>query len=599
MADIPGTSNNDVLQGTEEDDLIQGFGGQDTISGEGGDDSIEGGDGDDVLFGDSGGSGTAPGNDASPLRLEFANARDETYSGNNAQPGDSVIYDNIATLEDGTPISGRLVLVSTSDPDLPIDMAGRSGAEILLNGERRSDDRVDAGETATFRMEFFNPETGEPVSLNSTATFGDLDRNSPGDTESVTLDADSFSAFGTASDTSLEISEEPGFVTATGSEQNNPDDQDAWFSAQFEDRTFIEFTLETRSTQSGFTFNGDLIDDPVVEPIMPGDDTIDGGAGQDVIFGQGGDDSLAGGAGDDELYGGEGEDTLIADSGQDSLFGGTGNDTILIDPVSNIGVVTVVGGEDPDDSDIDTLDLLAGVRNGDYADFNIIDNDSNPEDGLVELLDDNGNIIGRINYSEIENIVICFTPGTLIATPKGERAVESLKAGDRVFTRDNGIQEIRWIGHKTLSAADLMAQPELRPVTVKAGSLGAGLPERDLTLSPNHRLLLAGADTSLMFEESEVLASAKHLVGRDGISQVTAPGTTYIHMMFDHHEVVLSNGAWTESFQPGDYSLKGLGSEQRQEILSLFPELSDQAGLNSYESARRVLKKHEARLLAS
>jgi hypothetical protein len=74
-------------------------------------------------------------------------------------------------------------------------------------------------------------------------------------------------------------------------------------------------------------------------------------------------------------------------------------------------------------------------------------------------------------------------------------------------------------------------------------------------------------------------------------------GTTYLHFMFDHHEVVLSDGAWTESFQPGDYTLKGIGNAQRSEILELFPELKDQAGIEGYAAARRTLKKHEAQML--
>ena len=76
-------------------------------------------------------------------------------------------------------------------------------------------------------------------------------------------------------------------------------------------------------------------------------------------------------------------------------------------------------------------------------------------------------------------------------------------------------------------------------------------------------------------------------------------GTTYIHFMFDRHEVVLSDGAWTESFQPGDYTLNGIGDAQRQEILELFPELATQDGIRDYAAARRSLKSYEARLLVN
>jgi hypothetical protein len=68
--------------------------------------------------------------------------------------------------------------------------------------------------------------------------------------------------------------------------------------------------------------------------------------------------------------------------------------------------------------------------------------------------------------------------------------------------------------------------------------------------------------------------------------------------MFERHEVVLSDGAWTESFQPGDYSLKGIDDDQRAEIMAVFPELRSTEGREAYAAARKTLKKHEALLLA-
>jgi hypothetical protein len=601
MADIDGSQNNDTLQGTADNDTINGFNGQDVISGEGADDSISGGGGDDIIYGDAG-VGTAPGNDASPLSLIYGNRVGETSS--NAQPGDIAVYSNVATLEDGTPISARLVLVSKSDPDLRVDLTGGNGFEILLNG---NNDATTGGETATIRMEFFDPATGDAVALNSTATFNDLDQSSPGSQESVTLDADSFDAFGVATDSSLAVSNLPGSVTAAGTEANSPNDEDAWFSAEFSDRTFIEFTLESRTVNSGFSMNGDLIEDGIVTPIEPGNDVISGGSGQDTIFGQGGDDTITGDDGDDDIFGGAGEDSLSGGQGQDELFGGDGEDAIAAgggdDTVFgglNSDVITVTeagnhlieGGEDPDDSDVDILDLRGS------GPLRVIYQPGDPEAGRVEFLDANGNITRQANFSEIENVIVCFTPGTAIATPTGEVAVETLKVGDKVFTRDNGIQEIRWIGGRTLSPAELEETPVWQPVLVRAGSLGPNLPEVDLLLSPNHRLLMSGERTMLHFGETEVLAAAKHLTNIDGVDRVEIAGNlTYIHLMFDNHEVLLSNGAWTESFQPGDYTLNGVGAAQRKEILSLFPELSEQEALDGYGAARKTLKRHEAKIL--
>ncbi len=189
----------------------------------------------------------------------------------------------------------------------------------------------------------------------------------------------------------------------------------------------------------------------------------------------------------------------------------------------------------------------------------------------------------------------CFTPGTRIATARGERLVEDLRAGDRVVTRDNGLQEIRWIGRRDFDGRELAANPHLNPVLIRAGALGGGLPERDMRLSPNHRIMVSSEQTALYFEDREVLAAAKHLVNNRGIFEVETVRTTYLHLLFDRHEVILSDGTWSESFQPADFTLRGIGNSQRQEILAIFPELGRPKGSDRFTPARRVLNRHEAR----
>ncbi|WP_282960700.1 Hint domain-containing protein [Actibacterium sp. MT2.3-13A] len=338
---------------------------------------------------------------------------------------------------------------------------------------------------------------------------------------------------------------------------------------------------------------GDLVPDN-------GMDTIHGGAGDDVIHGEDDDDTLYGDAGNDWLDGGIDEDTI---------YGGTGNDTII----GGQGADTLSGGDDRDSffggnqgefvhgggggDDYDTLDLTgAGAAQNPGGSLNVV-YDSNPENGTVYFRDADGEITGTMRFEEIENVIPCFTPGTMIATPTGERRVEDLREGDKIITRDNGIQEIRWIGQKALNGRDLARAPHLKPILVQKGALGHGLPERDMVVSPNHRLLVANDRTALYFDEHEVLAAAKHLVNNRGVSVLNTLGTTYVHFMFDQHEVVLSNGAWTESFQPGDYTLRGMGNSQRNEILDLFPELRTHQGLEGYSAARKTLKRHEAALL--
>ena len=81
-------------------------------------------------------------------------------------------------------------------------------------------------------------------------------------------------------------------------------------------------------------------------------------------------------------------------------------------------------------------------------------------------------------------IIICFGAGTVIETNLGPTPVECLKPNDLVLTRDNGLQPIRWIGHRVLDTLDLAQYPHLRPIKFGAGSMGADLPYRDLTVSP-------------------------------------------------------------------------------------------------------------------
>ncbi|ASP22263.1 bifunctional hemolysin/adenylate cyclase [Antarctobacter heliothermus] len=339
------------------------------------------------------------------------------------------------------------------------------------------------------------------------------------------------------------------------------------------------------------------------------DDTLQGGSGNDTLDGGIDDDILMGGNDNDVLIGGQGNDTLNGGSGVDSISGGSDRDVIIVDSAADGIGDTVDGGsggfvdqtnpEDPPNQDYDILDLSGvGAEGVDWRLVNeVADSNGNGLDGTIEFLDGSGAVTGTMDFFEIEEIVPCFTPGTLIATPQGERLVEDLAVGDRVITRDNGIQEIKWVGRKDLTGFDLARKPHFKPILIQQGALGNNLPEHDMLVSPNHRVLVANDKTALYFEEREVLVAAKHLTSLDGVDEVEANGVAYIHVMFEGHEVILSNGAWTESFQPGDYSLKGIGNAQRQEILELFPELEHAEGLKAYASARRSLKKHEAALL--
>ncbi|MDN5567945.1 MAG: Hint domain-containing protein [Paracoccus sp. (in: a-proteobacteria)] len=179
------------------------------------------------------------------------------------------------------------------------------------------------------------------------------------------------------------------------------------------------------------------------------------------------------------------------------------------------------------------------------------------------------------NITDVPNeIIVCFCRGTLITTDQGVIAIEDLGVGDMVITMDNGPRPIRWIGKRKLTPLSLARNPKLRPVRIRAGALGENMPEVDLTVSPQHRILIRSAIAQRMFDTREVLLPAIKLCALDGIDQVDdATEVEYWHMLFDGHEIVYSNGAATESLFTGPEALKGVSLESRAEIIALFPEI--------------------------
>ena len=67
-----------------------------------------------------------------------------------------------------------------------------------------------------------------------------------------------------------------------------------------------------------------------------------------------------------------------------------------------------------------------------------------------------------VSTEHLLHLVICFTAGTNILTPNGPVAIEHLAGGDRVVTRDHGVQRIRWIGASEISAGRMQMRADLR-----------------------------------------------------------------------------------------------------------------------------------------
>lgn len=357
-------------------------------------------------------------------------------------------------------------------------------------------------------------------------------------------------------------------------------------------------------------------DDSLGADTLGGNDIIDGGIGNDAILGGFGNDTLTGGAGADTVNGGAGNDMIgggssgpaaVNDTVADTLTGGEGFDRFVAgtgDLISDFGTATGANIGDGDSGNNDFTDLsghynaanLATVNaarvaagqqpyatalgwlRSDQADGTL--NDISTANGfrsdfLLRIQNGGTGVAGSALNRETVNVV-CFADDVLIDTTRGPVAAGDLRVGDMILTRDHGPQPVRWMGKRHLDAADLAAAPHLRPVRIAKGALGATAPQADLVVSPQHRILVRSRIAQKMFGTDEVLVAAKQLCQLDGIDLACdLESVTYVHFLFDDHQIVMSNGAETESLHPGSEAIKSVGTAAQEQIFAIFPDLRD------------------------
>ncbi|MCR9148164.1 MAG: Hint domain-containing protein, partial [Rhodobacteraceae bacterium] len=519
----------DNQAGTDDDEILA-RGGDDTVSSGAGDDTVFGGAGNDTIDGDAG--------------------DDLLY-------GDDILADPVTVQNSGFE-SDETDWTVTGDGTLVYNVDGDKAMAFNAN---------DHGTGGTIEQTV-NMQVGRAYELS--------------------LDASEVDFFGGTGDHTLvvEVIDSNGSVIATQTQViANETEQTVTlpFTATTDDIT-LRFSNPT-STQ---TVDTDLtIDNITVTPVAPtgaGNDSLDGGDGSDTIFGGDGNDTIRGGDSADSIEGGAGDDSIFVDQG-DTVSGGEGDDVFTLEDLDTTGTgdaaISITGGEGGETNG-DTLQLTPDVTFDDIT-FTNTDDAAGGLSGSFTMGDGTA-----VTFSEIENI-ICFTPGTRILTGQGERPVETLRIGDLVVTRDQGLRPIRWIGKRTVTG-----QGRFAPVRVGANALDGS--RGGLLVSQQHRILFTGYRAELLFGDPEVLVAAKHLVdGRDVVEE-PCDKVTYIHIMFDHHEVIYADGIATESFHAGDIGMSAVSEAAREELFEIFPELRSAPGQH-LETARQCLKRHEARLL--
>lgn len=574
---IDAGTGNDVVWAEEGHDSVLGGDGLDTLYGMSGDDTISAGDGQDVVYGglgaDSieGGAGadflSGGGDNDTIFGDADSNASEDwqIHSSWNAyylgtagdMDGDeSAGYtDNAASIlgsygEADDPLSGHVVRVDINDLD------GDGGVD--------ENDEMAVGATSEMSIDGTQQVMDSNASYNATVTFEDGSTGSFTAVVFQTVDGKFFLA--------------PEYT-------NNADME-----------LLSSKPIQSISLDSVYSDNNYLMAErwDSIAAEDGGDDTIYAGEGDDVVYGEAGNDTIFGESGNDTLDGGVGDDKLLGGTGDDVFVVSGGNDTIGDFNTGNTGALN-----DGDSSNNDFVDLSGHYdhvheMHADLADDGVL-NQSNTLDAKGNVVDYSDNtqfgdgslsFTGNVELTSDNTGVVCFTTGTMILTPQGERPIESLKPGDMVTTMDNGPQPIVWIGSTSLSGHQLRAQPKLRPIHINAGVLGV---DRPLLVSPQHGVLLPGSD---------ILVRATHLHRFVSGTRVALgkQEVTYFHMMFERHQIVFSNGSPSESLYPGPMALQAMNADARAEIDALFPgvlgmSVRDKVAHLYGDTAREVLRK--------
>lgn len=364
-------------------------------------------------------------------------------------------------------------------------------------------------------------------------------------------------------------------------------------------------------TSADDVIDASYADDPDGDVVDGDDAALNGATGQD--------DNIRARAGNDRVFAGEGDDVINGEAGNDTLTGGSGNDVFVETAGDGADIVTDFGAgeagsiDDGDQTNNDFVDL-----ENFYTTENRLVIEALGEDDFASNIDmlrqdaADGRLDGIINGNDYSSIisgldltlkndgiavtgdaltydntnVICFARGVRIATGHGEVAVENLQVGDRVVTRDNGFQKIRWIG-----STSCRAEGKLAPILFKKGSIGN---TAEIMVSPNHRMLVRGIAVELVSGDSEALIPAKFMVNDEDIVSVEGGVVEYFHILFDRHELIWSHGCWSESFLPGEMGWNAICEGKRQEILSRFPTLCQRFTRGYGAAARQVLDRPQA-----
>jgi len=533
----------DVIDAGDGDDVVNAGSGNDTVSGGFGADTIDAGEGDDFVTGDAG--------------------QDSIFGGDGADVIDGGA--DADTIDGG---DGNDTIEGGAGND---SLLGGAGDDSILGGD--GDDTLVAGNN-TGAGDYLSGGAGDDV-LTDSYWNATLEGGDGADIINV------------------------GYGNATVDGGSGGTDQDTLSFATADDTATVIFTGDEAGTYTDDDGDAGTFTDIEALELTTGADSVDGSASSAAI-------SIDAGEGNDTIVGGSGNDTFDGGAGNDSLTGGGGDDIFTVsdgnDTITdfNFGNTGALGDSDQTNNDFVDLsghyDSLDELR-ADQADDGIL-NQSNALDDEGNATDYSDNTQFGANsltmqgatgssYTYDNTGIVCFTSSTMIQTPQGEVPIDSLKVGDLVCTLDNGPQPLAWIGKRHCGQEELRERENLRPILIPKGLLGV---KRDLLVSRQHGMLIGQDHFARAIHLSETMPGVRIAHGKREV--------TYIHLMFDTHQIIFAEGAPSESFYPGPMAMQMMSADACRDLTRQFPKLVpslDKIAVQRIygDTARAFLKKKE------
>jgi hypothetical protein len=149
---------------------------------------------------------------------------------------------------------------------------------------------------------------------------------------------------------------------------------------------------------------------------------------------------------------------------------------------------------------------------------------------------------GNVYDSFVSNTIVgtCFAAGTLIRTPAGDVAVETLKVGDLVVTASGETRPVKWMGHTDVDFRRTPRGGPGLPIRIAADAFGPARPSQDLYLSSGHSVCV-----DLL---GEVLIPVGHLVNGGAIAEIDTDAISYWHVELESHDILVANNLPAESY---------------------------------------------------